>query len=263
MSDAPKIRRLIWDIETSPCLGFFWRPGYKVRIPHDNIVQESAIICICYKWEGEDDVYYLTWDDGDDRDMVEAFLDVANTADELIAHNGDKFDLKWFNARVVKHGLEPPPIWKTVDTLVIARRRFNFNSNRLDYLGKHLLGEGKSDTGGFGLWKEIVMNGCQESLDKMVDYCIQDVVLLEKVWKKLAPFHNPKTHVGVLNGDEKWTCARCGSAKVRLNKIYYSTAGTPKQRMYCRGCHGYYSISWKDREDFLLWRQKQKLKKNG
>ena len=139
----PKIRRLICDAETSPNIGFFWRAGFRLSINHDNILHERAIICICYKWEGERTVHSLEWKKGDDKDLLKRFLKVALEADELVAHNGDKFDIKWFNTRCLKHGLEPPPIWKTVDTLVIARRRFYFNSNRLDYLGKYLLDEGK------------------------------------------------------------------------------------------------------------------------
>ena len=32
-----KVKRLIWDIETSPNLGYFWRSGYKIRIDPENI----------------------------------------------------------------------------------------------------------------------------------------------------------------------------------------------------------------------------------
>jgi DNA polymerase elongation subunit (family B) len=113
----------------------FWRPGWRVNIPHDNIIQESAIICACYKWEGSKKVEHLEWNKGDDRELCEQFIEIANQADELVAHNGDKFDLPWLKARCLFHELDPTPIYKTVDTLVIARRRFKFNSNRLDYLG--------------------------------------------------------------------------------------------------------------------------------
>jgi hypothetical protein len=57
-----KIKRLFFDIETSPNVGFFWTAGYKQNISHDNIIKERAIICICYKWAGEDKIYSLTWD---------------------------------------------------------------------------------------------------------------------------------------------------------------------------------------------------------
>ena len=55
-------KRLFFDIETSPNIGMFWTAGYKLNISHDNIIKERAVICICYKWEDDKDVYYLQWD---------------------------------------------------------------------------------------------------------------------------------------------------------------------------------------------------------
>lgn len=243
------IKRMIWDIETSPNIGLFWRPGYKVSLSHDNIIQERAIICICWKWEGDKSVHHLQWDEGCDRDLCSEFLEIAKTADELIAHNGDKYDVKFFNSRCAFHGLDPAPIWKTVDTLVIARRRFGFNSNRLDYLGKFLLGEGKLETG-FGLWKDILLKNCPVAMKKMVKYCKQDVVLLEKVWQKIGAYHAPKSHAGVAQGLGKWTCAHCGCEDVRVSKTRYTTMGTAQKQMRCGECHKYYTISMTAHEEW-------------
>jgi predicted PolB exonuclease-like 3'-5' exonuclease len=245
-----KINRLIWDIETSPCIGMFWRPGWKVSISHDNIIKESAIICICYKWEGEKKVHSLEWNDGDDKALCEQFLEIANQADELIAHNGDKFDLPWLQARCIYHGLDPTPIFNTVDTLVIARRRFKFNSNRLDYLGKHLLGEGKIETE-FGLWKAILLENCSKAMAKMVRYCKKDVELLERVWHKLQPYHKPKTHVGRLNGRDKWTCPFTGSENVIKSKTRFTAAGARQHQMYSKEANAYYTISERSFKDYI------------
>ena len=56
-----KIKRLFFDIETSPNIGLFWTSGYKLNISHDSIIKERAIICICYKWAGDDKIYSLQW----------------------------------------------------------------------------------------------------------------------------------------------------------------------------------------------------------
>ena len=88
-----KKKRLFFDIETSPNVGFFWQSGYKLNIPYTNIIKERAIICICYKWADEDKVYSLQWDKNqDDKTMLEKFMAVANEAHELVGHNGDRFD---------------------------------------------------------------------------------------------------------------------------------------------------------------------------
>lgn len=237
------MKRLIWDIETSPNIGFFWRPGYKLQISHDNIIHERAIICICHKWEGQKRVHHLEWDNGCDKKLVEDFMKVAAEADELIAHNGDRFDLKWFNGRVLMHGLDPMPTAKTVDTLKIAKKHFALNSNRLDYLGKILLGHGKIETS-YGMWKDIVLKNCPKAMAKMVKYCKMDVSLLEEVYNELKRFEVPKSHVGVMDGNEKWTCPWTGSEDVTYVKLKTTSAGT-KQRQMRSPKGGYYIINEK------------------
>ena len=105
------IKRLFFDIETSPCIGYFWRPGYKVNLSYDNILEENKIICICYKWQHEDEVNSLTWDSKqNDKKMLQKFIKVANKADELVGHNGDRFDLKWVKTRCLKQHTRIPKI---------------------------------------------------------------------------------------------------------------------------------------------------------
>ena len=247
------IKRLIFDIEVSPCVGFFWKPSYKVSLSHDNIIHEGAIMCICWKWEHAKKVHHVEWEKGDDRRCIEEFLPVAEEADELIAHNGDKFDVQWINTRALKHDLGPVPIWKTVDTLSIARRRFRFNSNRLDYLGKFLFGAGKIHTS-FDMWKDIVLKNCSKSMKDMVKYCKQDVLLLEKVWHALQPYHTSKTHVGVLMGNEKWSCPDTGSENVVKQKTRISASGMVQHQMQSNETGKYYTISNKAFEEYCAWR---------
>ena len=244
------IKRLFWNIETSPNVGFFWRSGYRLNIQPDNILQERAIICICYKWEHEKKAHALQWDNGCDRKMLETFLPIAEEADELVAHNGDKFDLKWFQTRCLKHGLPPTNEKKTVDTLVIARRRFYFNSNKLDYIAKFLGLDGKDETD-FGMWQDIVLNNCPRAMARMIKYCKRDVYLLEDVWRALSAYHKPKTHAGVAAGRDNWTCPHCASEKVSKSKTRHTTAGTVQHQMRCGECHRYYSISNKAFQDYL------------
>lgn len=244
MNLRPKLRRLFWDIETSPNVVLSWRTGYKINIDHDNILHERAIICIGYKWEGESKVHALTWDDDQsDREMLATFLEVAAEADELVAHNGDRFDLPWVKARCAHHGLPTFPTYKTVDTLQWAKRRFLFNSNRLDYLGA-FLGLGRKHSTEFGLWKAIVLQRDAKALRRMVAYCKRDVQLLEDVYAKLAPHVPHKTHAGVLAGRDKWTCPHCATTDVFVARgVRVSAAGAKSYQMKCRKCHRSYTAS--------------------
>ena len=238
-----EIKRLYFDLETSPNVCFTWRTGYKINLDHDNIIHERAIICVCYKWEKESKVHALQWDQGDDRQLLIDFAPIINSADETASHNGNKFDIKWFNTRNLIHGLPPLPEYKNVDTLQIARQKFLLNSTRLDYLGKLLLGEGKIRTE-FGLWKRIVLDNDPDAMAEMVAYCRKDVLLLQRIWEKLIVYARLKTHAGVLEGLGRWSCPHCGNEDVVKSKTRVTPVGIRQHQMNCRGgCHRYYSIS--------------------
>jgi DNA polymerase III epsilon subunit-like protein len=229
-----------------------WRVGYRINIDYDNIVKERAIICAAWKWAGQKEVRAEAWDDQqDDKAVLQAFLEEAHSADELVGHNGDKFDLPWIKTRCLFHGLQTFPRYKTIDTLQWARRNFYFNSNRLDYLGKYLGCGGKIKTE-FGLWKDVVLSNDREKLAQMMRYNKRDVVRLEQVYDKLAGHVSPKSHAGVMAGHEKWSCAYCGSEDAIVNKTRRVTAaGTVQKQMLCRGCGRYYSISMKSYVEYL------------
>lgn len=247
-----KFKRLYFDIETSPNIVFSWNIGYKLNLMHDSIIKERRIICICYKWEHENKVHSLTWNKGDDKEMLIKFVAVMNIADECIGHNSDQYDLKWVRTRAMFHDISVFPDYTTVDTLKLSRRGFRFNSNKLDYIGQFLgLGK-KKDTGGFGLWKDIVLNNSRESLKKMVDYCIGDVLLLEKIFNRLNPYVKHKTHVGVLEGGDKCNCPNCGSDRLQKRGISVSAVGYKKQRLQCQICGKYFSLSFKSLEKDVL-----------
>lgn len=243
------IKRLFFDIETSPNIGLFWTAGYRQTISPDNIIKERAIICICYKWADEEEVHYLTWDNKqDDKKILEKFIKIANEADELVGHNGDKFDLPWIRTRCIYHNIPVFPNYVTIDTLKSARSKFKFNSNKLDYIAK-FLGIGEKIHTGYDLWKKIVLEKDKEALDSMVTYCQNDVVLLEKVYNRMSSYIPAKTHHGILMGHDKASCPECGSEKMVLSKKRLSALGTMRVQLQCKGCGKYHTVSEKTYTD--------------
>ena len=200
-------KRLYFDIEVSANIGFFWKPGYNLNIGYENIIKEAGIIC--------------------------------NTADELVGHNGDKFDLPWIRTRCLFHDIDLFPNYITIDTLKLARNKFRFNSNRLNYIAQYL-GIGKKIKTEFDLWKDIVLNKSETALNKMVAYCKQDVKLLEEVHQKLKNHERAKTHYGVANGKDKRTCPECGGNKVHITKYRVTALGTKMAQYQCQGCGKYH-----------------------
>lgn len=229
-------RRLFFDIETSPCEGYFWRPGYELNIPAENITREAAIICICYKWEGEKEIHWLHWDrNQSDKRLLQDFIKVANRADEIVGHNGDRFDIKWLRTRCMFHRIPAFPQYHSLDTLKKARSGFALNSNRLDYIGGYL-GVGRKKVTKPGLWKDV-MNKKPGALEMMVKYCQQDVNLLEKVYQVMRPYITHRTHMGVLGGGGyKHHCPNCGSEHTKRNKNKVTAAGTLQVQMLCLAC---------------------------
>ena len=248
--NSPKI--LFIDIETSYATGWFWRPGYNLNITYDQILTEPAIICVCYKYNDSGKVYSLSWDKGDDKELCKEFHRILNTADIVVGHNGDKFDIPWLKTRMLFHGISNMPEIQSIDTLKIARSKFKFNSNRLDYLGKFFGFGGKKDTGGIDLWHDIIQHNSNIALKKMISYCCRDVILLEKVFKKLNPYTKPKTNVAAFKQKRKVDCPECGSDNCTSMGNRYTIAGGHYKRMKCNSCHKWFQVSNKVFESYLL-----------
>ncbi len=178
--------------------------------------------------------------------MLKDFIEVMHQADEIVGHNNNKFDTRWIRTRCIFHGISMMPEFKSLDTLRTSRKGFYFNSNRLDYISKYLGVGKKKETGGFGLWKGVMASE-KPALTKMVKYCKNDVVILEKVFNKLNPYTLSRTHVGVLKGLSNETCPECGGQHVQKRGISITATGGKKQRMQCQTatCGKYFSINVK------------------
>lgn len=235
--------RLFFDIETSPNIGLFWSAGYKQNITPENIIKERAIICICYKWQGKDKVYSLKWDSNqDDKKMLTEFIKIANGCDELVGHNGDKYDLAFIRTRCLFHGIEMFPTYYTIDTLKQARSKFKFNSNKLDYIAQYL-GVGAKIKTTYNLWKDIVLQKDKDAMNQMIEYCKVDVEILEKVYLKMQSHIVQKLHHGMLLGGKKNSCPECGGTDFYINRRTVSVSGYQKYQLKCKACRKNHTVS--------------------
>jgi len=254
-------KRLFFDIETSFNIGLFWRAGYKQRIGPEQIIHERKVICISYKWEGEDKVHNLRWDENqDDKKMLKAFIKIMNKADEIIAHNGDKFDIKWLRTRCFYHRISMFPSYKSLDTLKAARKYFNFNSNKLDYIAKFAKVGEKMETGGLQLWIDVILHKDPEALQKMVDYCDQDVIVLESVFNELNNYIENKTNYAIRAGAEKFCCPECASCNSKVSTTNVTTKGVVSKVMKCKDCGKYYKLSIRNYMNLLEFKIKYGIK---
>ncbi len=256
ISKGRPIRRLFYDIETSPNVVLAWKTGYKLTITPESILKERAVISIGYKWAGEKETHVLHWDENqDDKAMLDEFIKVFEQCDEAVGHNLSRFDMPWVRTRCLFHGLPPLPDRKEIDSLRWARSKFYFNSNKLDYIAKFLGLGGKIKTE-YNLWKEVVLNKCPKAMAKMCEYCKYDVILLEKVWARLAEIMPVKTNVAILQGGEAWHCPRTGSTDVYVSKTIVSAAGVTKYQFKNKKTGGYFTVSAKAHEAYLATKGK-------
>jgi uncharacterized protein YprB with RNaseH-like and TPR domain len=179
------LKRLFFDIETSYFTVRSWSIGKARWIDPAMMITQKQIICISYKWQYEDVVHTLDWSKGEET-MIRKFIKILNTADEIIGHNGDRFDIRELRTRCIAYGIKMFPNYRTLDTLKKARQYFKFPSNKLDYLGEYLQVGRKLDHEGIKLWIDVVENKSKKALDKMIAYCEQDVISCYKVFKKLT-----------------------------------------------------------------------------
>lgn len=215
---------------------------------------EWFVLCACAKWLGDKKVLSTpqvldATDPRNDYNTIKDIWEWLDEADMVVAHNGKRFDIPKINARFLKYDLKPPSPYKLIDTLLAARRYFAFTSNKLDHLGVFLNCGAKMETGGFALWR-AVMEGDVGALKKMITYCKNDVILLEKVYRKLRPYITNHPNVGVVFDNEDLICPKCGSANIIKNGIYHTNV-TSYQRYQCKDCGGY-SRGHKNIREYIL-----------
>jgi uncharacterized protein YprB with RNaseH-like and TPR domain len=228
------IKVLLFDIETAPNLGYIWGKWEQNVIEN---VSDWYILSFAYKWLGEKNVKHYSLPDfkpyskqkENDSELCRKLHELISEADVVVAHNGDEFDLKKANARFLLHGLKPPTPYKTIDTLKVARRHFQFDSNKLDDLAKYLgLGRKLPHTG-FHLWKGC-MAGDLKSWRTMIKYNMNDVILLEKVYTKLLPWITFP-----IVRPENGKCRNCESRRLQKRGLSAIKAGW-RQRYQCQDC---------------------------
>jgi DNA polymerase elongation subunit (family B) len=241
LKNKPKV--LFYDIEVSFGIFTVWNPGWKINVSYDNMIEKPKIICISYKWNDSDEVHTVRWDSNqNDKLLVENFVPVLNEADVIVAHNGDKFDLPWIKTRALYHNISMLPKYPSVDTLKISRYKFRQPSNRLDDIADYF-GLGRKIKVGYDLWKDVVLKKSKEALNQMIEYCEQDVIVLEKVYNKLTKFELPTLHNGVLQETSKLCSPYSGGTNIELVKTTSTKAGTIKHMMICKDSNRYFEMS--------------------
>lgn len=246
---------LLLDIETAPMVADVWQM-FDVNVGLNQIVQDWYVLSWAAKWLDKPRVYYADQrgqaDITDDSGTLAGMWKLLDEADIVVAHNGDKFDVKKLNARFIKAGFPPPSPYRTIDTLKTAKAKFKFTSNRLAYLAMYLGVEEKSehhDFPGHSLWTEV-RKGNMKAWREMKRYNVQDVHTLEQVYLKLRAWDAPRPSIALQDGTQR--CPVCGGEHLVASGMHITNTGL-FQRYQCEECS-----AWSRDKTNLLTKEQRK-----
>lgn len=228
---------ILIDIETAPNLSWVWGKWEQnvLAVQKDWYILSYAVKTLgakSVKVHALPDYPGYAKNKEDDAALVQDLWATLDSADIVIGHNSDAFDLKKSNARFLAHGLKPPRPYKSVDTLKISRKHFKQDSNKLDDLGKYLGVGRKIVHTGFNLWSGC-MRGDVKSWAQMRRYNAMDVALLERVYLKLRPWSTSHPNLSFYSCAHN--CPVCQSEELSNDGFTY-TRTTKKQRKVCCDC---------------------------
>lgn len=235
--NRPKI--LFYDIETAPILAHVWRL-WDNNVGLNQIESDWHIMSWAAKWLDEKEVMYADQskakDISDDKKILKQMWKLLDEADIVVTQNGIDFDQKKLNARFIIHGFQPPSSYKHVDICKIARQKFGFTSNKLEYLSSVLCTKNKKLTkrkfAGFELWKEC-LDGNLKAWREMQKYNKLDVTTLEELYHKIIPW-DARINFDHYHNRTDNVCT-CGSKEFYRNGFVYTPVGK-YQRYKCKEC---------------------------
>lgn len=234
-------RGLVWDIETSPLIVYKWDIWSEGII---EMIEDKQVLSVAWQWVGEKKVHVIGQDDFpdykagviNDKEIVKFIRNLLDECDYEVAHNGDQFDVKIVNSRMIVHGLTPPAPYKQIDTKKIAKRVAGFTSNRLKDLAESLSVAQKGDSGGFSTWKGCLA-GDKKAWKQLKKYNKQDIpplmdlYIIFRAWDKSGFNHN-------VHDNRPEACPKCGGIKMYAGMKYRATNTQLYQYFRCMDCGG-------------------------
>lgn len=205
------------DLEVSKSAAY----TYGLRVPSkyiaaENLFLEYFIICWSASYVGSSTVWgdcvtpaeVVDWRNGSktpDGRILARLQELIASADIVAGHNVDAYDVRRANTRFLLNKLEPIVGKKTHDTLKIARRKFAFESNTLDYISQRL-GLRPKDHIDNRDWLKIVSTGDEKTLSKVMKYNKGDVKNGKGILEQLMKYSGKKEWFGsvTLEGPVTW-----------------------------------------------------------
>lgn len=237
-------RRLFIDIETAvPIVAAFNR--YDVTISEDHvIIPGDWILSISWAFDQCNSGEIMAFTVGlspeeianqDDSRLVALLYELYENADEVVAHNGKKFDFKVIQARAIANNFGVMPTAKFVDTLQMAKSKIKVPSFSLDSLCNYFGLGRKSSSGGIQTWLRV-QSGDKLAMQNMLDYNLDDVKLLVKLYEKIKCLGAAGVNQGLYFDDQEIHCKSCGSTHVVETGREVATVSNLFKEVECQEC---------------------------
>lgn len=253
----PKI--LTFDIETAPITGYVWGM-FDQNLGLNQIKEDWHLLAWAAKWTGSSKIMYM--DNSrernvtNDKKLISGLWNLLDQADIVVTQNGDKFDIKKFNARAMIHGLKPPSPFRSTDTYKESKRVASFTSHSLEYMASKLNKKYQKlkhpKYPGMELWTEV-LKGNQDAWKEMKLYCIQDVLVTDELFTTIQGWI--KTQNMACYSDNAVIRCTCGSSRLIKKGPVYTDAGK-FQGYKCLSCgkrpKGRINLFSKEKKNSLL-----------
>jgi len=226
------MRILFLDIETAPNLAHVWAL-WDQNVALSQLMESGYTLCWAAKFLGEEKIYSSSRETRTEEDMLLGIHALLNEADAVVHFNGKRFDIPTLNKDFLENDFPPPSPYKQIDLWQTVKTEFKFPSNKLEYVCKALGVGQKIKTIGHELWVRC-MAGDPEAWTMMIEYNINDVLILEEVYYKLLPWI--KGHASYsMYSEGAMVCPNCGSSHYQKRGFTYTLA-SKYQRMQCSDC---------------------------
>ena len=258
---SPRIVTL--DIETAPLNVYCWGL-WDQNIGLEMIKNEWSILSFSAKWLDKKAAdFKSTGGRGsgrvrDDKTLCRDLWLLLDKADIVITQNGNAFDIRKINARLIMQGHPPYSPIKVIDTCTVAKRQFGFTSNKLKWLSENVNQDKVKDEHkafpGFELWAECLKDN-PKAWAEMKKYNCLDVLATEELYLKMRPWIVGHPNVAAYADNDEMACPKCGSTKVQKRGLAFTQTGE-YHRIQCFGCGGWsrsrYTINSKEQRENLL-----------
>ena len=203
------------------------------RLSPDDIEEWGRTICLAYRWLGEPRIHFIAeWQEGGREAFVRRSWELYDEADVVVGHNSRNFDTKHLQGEWELEGLGPSSPVKHFDTLLEARKHFNYEANHLDTLTNRFGIPAKTDK--YRIEMAMAAVGGDEKARRRIErYNRGDVKASTGLYLRLRPWGS--VNLGVFHEGDVARCPACSSTRLQRRGVAVTALGR-YPRYQCQGC---------------------------